>query len=535
MALNSSLPPHQVVQKLALQQTAQLRLGIQALLWSFLLTPLLFLASPAEAQTSWKGTISSDWNTAGNWTAGVPTSRRDVIIGDSNFTGPNQPSMNSKSTCKSLVVGTGSIACVLSVSQTLTVLGDVTIGANGRINHNTRKGISVTGNWTNLGIYSAGQVHASVAFSGANQIITGTTTFNRLNINAGSKVILNANITVNNQLNISGTLDPGESPTFTVSGNTRFALNSGGTLLVKAATFAGNYAVTGSKSFSANATIEYGATVLNQTVANNLTYGTLRISGALTKTLGGNLPALSASSATSGNIFVIGGTFDLSTFSADRAGGTVGGTLSIANGATLRIGGTHTFPANYKIHTLGASSTVEYSGTAQLVSTESYGNLTLSSGTGAAVKTMTTNAMTIAGNLSSVLGAGTAVSFTAAAPLTVRGNVLLGPATTFNAGSFAHSFGASWTNNGTFAGGTGSAAFTGSSAALSGSGTNNFNNLTLTGAGITAASGTSLNVAGYFSTSGAGTFQHSPAGPGAATLTGVARTISGNSIVFNHL
>src|SRR5215831_6813025 len=81
----------------------------------------------AQAQTSWKGTVSVDWNTAGNWTGGIPNSTRDVIIGDANFTGPNQPSLSSKGSCKSLTIGNGTKVSALSISQGLTVLGDVRI------------------------------------------------------------------------------------------------------------------------------------------------------------------------------------------------------------------------------------------------------------------------------------------------------------------------------------------------------------------------------------------------------------------------
>ena len=48
------------------------------------------------------------------------------------------------------------------------------------------------------------------------------------------------------------------------------------------------------------------------------------------------------------------------------------------SGATLSIGGTNTFPSNYSTVTLGTTSTVNYSGTNQTVSNQSYGHLTLS-------------------------------------------------------------------------------------------------------------------------------------------------------------
>src|SRR6266576_3332152 len=305
--------------------------------------------------TSWKGTTSTDWSTGANWTAGVPTSSVDAIIGDPNFTAANQPSITAKSFCKSLTIGTGVKVSTLTVRHALSVSGDITIGANGTIDHGTSQAISLRGNWNNSGSYLGNQNRATVTFSGTTQTLKGTTTFKRVLINAGSTTTLNANIAIGNQIKVSGTLDPGDSPTFTVSGNARMAVLSGGTVVVRASTFAGNYPLNGQNTLAAASTVDYAATTVNQTVANNLTYGTLRISGALTKTLAGNLPALNGTIATSGNIIVVAGTLDLSSFSADRATGG-GGTITVANGATMKIGGTHTFPANYGTHSLGTSS-----------------------------------------------------------------------------------------------------------------------------------------------------------------------------------
>ena len=352
------------------------------------------------------------------------------------------------SSCKSLTIGTGVKASTLTVNHALSVSGNITIGANGTIDHSTAQAISLRGNWSNSGTYLGNQNRATVSFSGTVQTLSGITTFRRLLINAGSVTTLNSNISIGNQIKVAGTLDPGNSPTFAVSGNAKLAVLSGGTLVVRASTFAGNYPLNGAKTLAAASTVDYAANSVNQTVANNLTYGTLRISGGLTKTLSGNLLALNATTATSGNIIVAAGTLDLSSFSADRATGggtTAGGTVSVANGATLKIGGTHTFPANYRTHSLGASSTVEYSGTSQTITRESYGNLTLSSSSGSATKTMPTSAMTIAGNLTSSVGTGIAVSYTAGQVITIKGNVSIGSSTTFNGSSFAHSIGGNWT------------------------------------------------------------------------------------------
>ena len=66
-----------------------------------------------------------------------------------------------------------------------------------------------------------------------------------------------------------------------------------------------------------------------------------------------------------------------------------GGTLTVSNGSTLKIGGTNPLPTNYSAHSIGATSTIEYSGTNQTVSplnsSQSYGNLTIS---GSGTKTL---------------------------------------------------------------------------------------------------------------------------------------------------
>src|SRR5438552_931311 len=145
-----------------------LRLIACSLLSWALLAPLA-----ARAQTSWNGSVSTDWSIAANWTAGVPSSTVAAIIGDANFTGANQPSITAKSVCKSLVIGNGATTSILTVNHSLSVLGDITIGANGAINHNSPQAISLTGNWNNAGTYTIGQNRATITFSGSSQILSG--------------------------------------------------------------------------------------------------------------------------------------------------------------------------------------------------------------------------------------------------------------------------------------------------------------------------------------------------------------------------
>src|SRR4051812_37388548 len=96
-------------------------------LYAFLSLMLLCCTS-LFAQTSWKGTTSTDWSTASNWTNGVPSSTVDAILGDANFTGARQPTFTVTSTCKSLTIG-GAVATTLSVNKTLTAYGNITINS----------------------------------------------------------------------------------------------------------------------------------------------------------------------------------------------------------------------------------------------------------------------------------------------------------------------------------------------------------------------------------------------------------------------
>lgn len=293
------------------------------------------LAAPlALAQTSWKGTSSTAWGTAANWTAGVPTASVDAIIGDANFTGANAPTITKAAACKSLTLGTGTKASTLTVSRgALTISGNLTIGPNGTLNHTWTKAITFTGNWTNSGVYSGYSTQnksSPVVFAGSAQVVGGTaaTTFQALTLNAGSTTTLAANLTVNKKLIINGTLDPGEGAGFIVSGAGTFTVGSGGKLLVRATTFAGNYSISGTKTLTAGYTVDYTASG-NQTVDSSLAYSTLRISGGGVKTLAGSLTALNATTATAGILEVAAGTLDLAGFTANRGTTAAGGTLSL--------------------------------------------------------------------------------------------------------------------------------------------------------------------------------------------------------------
>ena len=76
----------------------------------------------------------------------------------------------------------------------------------------------------------------------------------------------------------------------------------------------------------------------------------------ITVTLGeGQALTLDQARVPNGNVTVNSGILDLGAFTIDRS--AAGGTLTVANGATLKIGGTGSMPGNYTTHSLGSTST----------------------------------------------------------------------------------------------------------------------------------------------------------------------------------
>lgn len=483
---------------------------------------LNFIISNSFAQTSWKGTSSTSWSNASNWTNGIPSSSTAVTIGDASFTGTFQPKISKTAKCKSLTIGAGTKTSTLTVNRSLTVSGTITIGSNGTITHSGYT-ISLTGNWVSTGTYNATGSSVTVIFAGASQSISGATTFRKLTINSGSTTTLSSNAAVSKAFSVSGIFDP-STYLLTLTGSS-FSVNASATIMVKASSFSGNYSV--NPSLNSASTVDYASSAINQTVAA-LSYGTLKISGGTVKTLAANTTPLSSSSTT-GNITITAGTLDLSSFTLNRGTSVAGGSFSMSSSTTLKIGGTNTFPANYSTVNLASLCTVEYNGTNQTVSNQSYGNLTFSSGSGAATKTMPATALVVANDFTSAIGSGTSVSFTASGAITVKGNTTIGASTTFNGGSGSHTLAGNFTVNGTFTGGTSTITTSGAGMVIAGSGTLNFNNLTVTGLGITA-SATAISVSGNLSTSGPGTFTHNTGG--ALTMTGSSKTISGLDITF---
>lgn len=271
---------------------------------------LLIMLWPAllMGQTSWKGTTSTDWSNAKNWTNGVPTSAVDAVLGDANFTGINNPRLSTQSTCKSLTVG-GTKATTFTVGdRNLTVTGSVSIASNGTISHG-RGTFTVQGNWANDGSYTATKNQSTISFSGIGaQTIggTSTTTFRKFTIGKTSIVNCTQNIVDNGagaSIIVNGTFDPGN---FQITGGASMTVNSGGVLVVIKSTFAGNFGTSGGKSLNLASTVNYTSNGV-QTIDQTLSYGNLVLSTGGTKSAGGNLTIRSNLTINSG-VILNGGT-----------------------------------------------------------------------------------------------------------------------------------------------------------------------------------------------------------------------------------
>ncbi|SFW25178.1 T9SS type A sorting domain-containing protein [Chitinophaga sancti] len=483
-----------------------------------IITFCLFVPLTIMGQTSWKGTVNTSWSESGNWTAGVPAANSSVVIGDANFTGSFQPTVNIPASCKSLTLTSGT----LTQNKSLYIGGNLTINAGATLTHNSGP-LTVSGNFIRNGTYTAAS-GATVLLSGTASTITGTTTFSNLNILAGSNVSISNNITVNNALTVNGTFTPVENTTpYLVSGTGALNVGANGTLKVNAATFGANYGLSGTITLAAGSTVEYSANTVAQSISATPSYSTLKISGSTVKTLPGNLSALNSSTAYTGKIDVTAGTLDVATFTANRGSSVTGGWLHVGNGATLRIGGTNTLPTGFASTQLELNSTIEYYGTTQTVAAATYGNLILS--TTSSTKVTTATPTTINGDLTIAAS----VTFAPAANMTMNGATNING--TMNGGSFTYTLNGNWANTGTFTGNTSTVILNGNGTTITGTGTNNFNNLTIGTGNVTAAATSAINVAGNMVSNG--TFTHGSGGT--VTLSGATSTITGTGIIFDNL
>ena len=418
----------------------------------------------------WNGSVSTDWNTAANWTvvqgsATAPPSATDIVdLGTITFA--NQPTISNNVSVNSIHFGsTKAVTLTLAGGGSLTVSGNIdgdwTANATHTINVNSQNlavngdlilsdGINSQSLDLNIGtgsvtvsglLFQAGD--ASIAFSSTGTLgihkdfeyISGVfsagngtvsyngdenehvahITYNNLTIDKPAAIAtIDSDATVLGNLLISaGQLDNG-APTI-IAGNVTIApgatLNNNGILLV-----GGNWNNTG--DYVSNVT---GTNVIfngsgTQTISST-TFGNLEFNKPV-----GSVAELTGDVTLLGNLVGTSGTLDIKSFFFNRD--VVGGSATMANTATLIIGADNA-PNKFSNYAMAANSTVIFNGTGTqhlLLPGLVYGNLIFRN---SGLKTLYT-------------------------ATTVNGDLTIENGATFDAGSNTITLNGNWVNSGTF-------------------------------------------------------------------------------------
>lgn len=390
---------------------------------------------------------------------------------------------------RTLAVGAGTLTCAsitmevtgndnrtnfLTISTgTATVSGNITMN-DADVDRNS-VAISGAGTLNVSGSFTGGAVSfvttSTVNYNGAAQTIRGASYGNL--ILSGSGVKTTTGVTVNTKLTMGGTATAGNTITYSTaileyngtapqttslnefsSNNANIDQviinNASGVTLNDATTLNGaNLTLTaGVFATGTNLTIGTSGTPVITVDGGSIT-GTLQGTGDYdvdytggTESAGGELTGsglndidvdlnaatdvitLTQNVVPDGDVTLNQGILDLGSFTINRSAG--GGVFSITNDATLRIGGTNSFPANYSSRTMSnTNATIEYAGTAQSVIdlvSDDYTILILS---GSGVKTIAAGVVvnvTLSVQGSATL-AGTALAYGGTGVLEYKGSV----------------------------------------------------------------------------------------------------------------
>ncbi|MBP7262084.1 MAG: hypothetical protein KBB37_12445, partial [Bacteroidia bacterium] len=305
---------------------------------------------------------------------------------------------------------------------------------------------------------------ASLTFGGAYSLtVTGNTTIRSNNGNGTKQISVNAGtLTIGGNLRVGTGAQGSGGPlkisalnistgTVTVSGNTTIETENrpehGQIIFTDAGTlnFGGTFSVISNSGNKATLTPSTGTVNFNSTTTaqniplvsnisyNNLTINNTSLGGA---TLGNPITATNVT----GNLSVQSGIFSNGNKDITLASGK---NFSVSDGATFSLTGTSSMVVvSGGAKTFGATSTVNYAGSTQTVTGETYGNLNFSGG----LKTLPAATINVAGNFTTAGNGGTSA---ATNPINITGDVSLsgGPAA-FNAGSATITVGGSWNKAG---------------------------------------------------------------------------------------
>jgi len=444
---------------------------------------------------SGSGGASTDFNTASNWSpSGVPSSCDDVVI---NFTSGGTCLVSSNTAVKTLQISaSGNITPRFGLGQNITfeVLGNTSIS-------NSTGG----SNWIDITVHN------------------------------GSLFIFDGSFTTTSTANSTYIFEGYGSTNTHTTGKWRF----NGDVTLGAYTVTYSSALCGGVEFDATSTQTYTHNTNNTLTMSSATGVGVKIGVNNSPTVNFTGTGTSNPTAVSLNI-TSNSTLSLGSKSLNAS--TTGGTLTLATGSTLKIGGVGSFPSGYTNHSINSTATVEYNGTTQTItsplnSSQTYPNLIVSqSGTKTAQA-----ALSVSGNLTINNSGALALStFThgITGNLTNSSTVTFGATGTLNltgsldnsgtitcGGSNSINVSGNWTNTGTFTPSTSTVTFNSGSGTQTISGNTTFNNLTLSSAGTRNFGSSTYTVNNSLVTSG-GTMT-----PSTSTFifTGSSGSISGSN------
>lgn len=363
--------------------------------------------------------------------------------------------------------GTTTVGGTLTLSSatgTKTFTGLVTINSGGTWNNSGNSGATFLGGITNNGTFTGGS-SGTYTFSTNNQALNGTISVPTATV-TGITLTNNNTLTASTALSGTGTLLQAANSTLNIGGTSTITVLDATTNTPNTVNYTGNAAQT---IYNTN----YFHLGLSGTSAKTLQTGTTSI--------GGNLSLSGTASTTT------------------VAGLTIGGNVTIGDGATLTLAGFATSIAGTT--TVGGNTS---------------GSLVISSATG--TKTFTGAV---------IINTGATWNDSGNASITIP---TLSNSGTFTAGTGTTTFTGNVTNSGTFTGGTGTANFT-NTTSIAGTTAPNFGNVTIAnGATLTASASTALNIGRNFTNNG--TFVHNG---GTVNFNGITAISGSSSVNFNNL
>jgi hypothetical protein len=332
------------MRKLSLAQgtdSSTRNLGPRILLIAILSALFFPLTALAQCTSTWQGGGSGNWNLAGNWNGGIPTSSSNTCINTAGST----VTLNVAGASSTLTLGASTDTLAISNAESLTVSG-ATISNAGSI------GLNSTGSTTELIIGAS-----NVTLSGTGTLTMSSSLGNFIFGSVGTDVLTNQS-TIQGAgslghgqmgLNNSGTINANQTTTLTLQiTSSATAINTGTIEATSGATleiFGGTYTNTGGTILNNASTLLLdGGVIINGGTLSQVGAGHIELSGSTINT--------ALTNTSTGIIETMAGN------------NTIGGTLTNVAGGQVKID-------NATSLTLGAGSSVSNAGSIILNSTGS--------------------------------------------------------------------------------------------------------------------------------------------------------------------